>query len=80
MIDNIEKKNLKEKIETFDAIEIFVNEHKELVFEDIIDPVYIEMHFERVVNSSKDFDSVRMFGYHGKKSRELIAEVFVSKE
>lgn len=79
MIDNIEKKNLKEKIEKFDAIEILVNDHKELVFEDIIDPVYIEMHFERVVNSAKDFDIVRMFGFHGKKSKELIVEVCVSK-
>jgi len=79
MIDNSEKKNLKDRIEKFDAVEILVNEHKEMIFEDIIDPVYIEMHFERVVNTSKDFDIVRMFGYHGKKSKELIVEVFVSK-
>jgi len=39
--------NLVEKIEKYDVIEILVNEKQELFFDDIIDAVYIKMHFER---------------------------------
>lgn len=72
-------KNLPEKIVNFDSVEILVNNNQEMLFEGIIDAPYISMHFERIVNAAKDFDIVRMVGYHGRRSKETIAEVIVSK-
>jgi len=79
MTESSETPNYLEKIATFDAVEILVNERKEIDFEGIIDPVYIQIHFRRVLKSSRDFDIVKMVGYHGKKSKEVISEVVVGQ-
>lgn len=75
-----QNRNLIEKISKFETIEIWVNEKKEMVFEGIIDPPYIHLHFERIVKTSKDFDIVKMIGYYSNKSKELITEMIVSTE
>lgn len=79
MQEHNQENQLIEKIARYDMVEILVNEKKEMVFDDIIDPVYIHMHFERIVNTSRDFDIVKMIGHHGSRSKEVIAEVFVSR-
>ena len=78
MADSSQHKNFVEKIGNYDLIEILINEKKEMVFDRIIDPPYIQLHFERIVKSSRDFDIVKLIGYQGSKSKEVIAEVIVS--
>jgi hypothetical protein len=79
MNEDNQNKNLLQKISHFEKIEILVNEKQEILFEGIIDPPYINLHFDRIVNSSNDFDVVKLVGYRDKKIKELIVEVFVSK-
>lgn len=80
MTDNLFGQDLIDKICQFESIVILVNEKKEMEFEGIIDAQYIKMHFDRVVKSSQDFDIVKLMGYHGNKSRELIVEIVVNNE
>jgi hypothetical protein len=68
-----------DKLLEFQTVEILVNDRKEIVFEGIIDPPYIKLHFDRIVNSSRDFDIVKMLGFTNNR-KELLLEVFVSKE
>lgn len=80
MSQNEFNKNHIEKINNYDSVEILINEKQEILFEGIIDAPYIYLHFERIVNSAKNFDIVKLIGHHGKKSKEVIAEIIVSKE
>jgi hypothetical protein len=79
MTESHEKPAYLDKIGNFDAVEILVNEKKEIAFEGIIDPVYIQIHFKRVLKYARDYDIVKMVGYHGKKSKEVITEVVVGQ-
>lgn len=79
MSEELQKDKIIEKITEFDLIEILINEKQDILFEGIIDPPYIYLHFERIVNSSKHFDIIKMVGHFEKKRKEVIAEVIVSK-
>jgi hypothetical protein len=68
-----------DKIGGYDTIEILVNDKKEIVFEQIIDPVYIKLHFERILKSSYNFDIVKMVGYKGNNRKEVIVEIIVGQ-
>jgi hypothetical protein len=73
---NYGNNNYVEKIDSYETVEILVNDKREIVFERIIDPVYINLHFERIKKSSMDFDIIKMIGYTGHR-KEVIVEVIV---
>lgn len=68
--------NYIEKIGNYETVEIFVNDKREIIFERIIDPVYINIHFERIKKSAMDFDIIKMVGYIGGR-KEIIVEIIV---
>lgn len=77
MADQTGNSNYREKIALYDKVEILVNEKKEMEFEGVIDAVYIALHYERIVRSSRHFDIVKMIGYRDMKIKEVIAEVII---
>ncbi|MFL5728768.1 MAG: hypothetical protein ACJ75J_04700 [Cytophagaceae bacterium] len=79
MSEEINSETIIEKIGTFDRIEILVNDKREMLFEGIIDAPYIEIHFRRILKTSRHFDIVKLMGFRGNRIRESIAEVFVNK-
>lgn len=77
MTESNPNKNYIEKIKRYDKVQILINEKEEMVFEGIIDALYIKIHFDRIVHTSRYFDIIKMVGHHGKKSKEVIAEVII---
>jgi hypothetical protein len=79
MNEGQENANYIEKIGDYETVEILVNDKKEIVFDRIIDPVYIKLHFERIRKSSSDFDIIKMIGYKGNNRKEVIVEIIVGQ-
>ena len=79
-MEELDKDKIIAKIGEFDTIEILVDDKQEMLFDGIIDAEYIYKHFRRIMNTSRHFNIIKLMGHHGRRSKEMIAEVIVRNE